>query len=157
MERAASFAQQAYDVLLRGISDAFDLSKEDPRTVDRYETGHLFRMEDWHQGGRYYKGLRNQSRWTNLLGKQMLLARRLCETGCGFVTVLDGTWDFHGDENNPPTTVGMQALGPQADHTIATFLEDVAQRGLSEKILLIVTSEMGRTPKKDHNGGIGPD
>ena len=85
----------------------------------------------------------------------MLLARRLCEAGCGFVTVIDGTWDFHGDTNNPPTTVGMPLLGPQADHAIAAFLEDVSQRGLSEKILLIVTAEMGRTPKKETGGGTG--
>ena len=50
---AVSFKQQAYDVLLRGIADAFDLSKEDPRTIARYDTSRLFRMEDWHQGGRH--------------------------------------------------------------------------------------------------------
>ena len=152
---SVSFKQQAYDVLLRGIADAFDLSKEDPRTIARYDTSRLFRMEDWHQGGRHHNGLQNQARITNLLGKQMLLARRLCEAGCGFVTVMDGIWDFHGDSNNPPTTVGMPLLGPQADHAIAAFLEDVEQRGLSEKILLIVTGEMGRTPKKEPGGGTG--
>ena len=155
LDGATSFEQQAHDVLLRGIADAFDLSKEDPGTVARYDTSSLFRMEDWHPGGRHYNGLRNQTRITNLLGKQMLLARRLCDAGCGFVTVIDGTWDFHGDSNNPSTTVGMPLLGPQADHAIAAFLEDVQQRGLSEKILLIVTAEMGRTPKKDPNGGTG--
>ena len=155
LEGATSFAQQAYDVLLRGISDAFDLSKEDPHTIARYDTSHLVRMQDWHQGGRYYKGRQNQARITNLLGKQMLMARRLCEAGCGFVTVIDGIWDFHGDANNPPTTEGMQLLGPQADHAITAFLEDVDQRGLGDDILLIVTAEMGRTPKKDHNGGTG--
>ena len=49
----------------------------------------------------------------------------------------------------------MSLLGPQADHAIAAFLEDVEQRGLSEKILLIVTGEMGRTPKKFPNGCTG--
>ncbi len=82
-------------------------------------------MEDWHQGGKHYNGLRNQSRVTNLLGKQMLLARRLCEAGCGFVTVVDGCWDFHGDGNNPPTPVGMPLLGPQVDHAVAAFLDDL--------------------------------
>lgn len=150
------FQQQAYDVLLKGIVDAFDISKEDPRTVARYDTSHLFRMEDYHRGGRHYNNLRNQSRVTNLLGKQMLLARRLCEAGAGFVTVIDSCWDFHGDGNNPPTPVGMSFLGPQLDHAVAAFLEDVRERGLSDKILLIVTGEMGRSPiKAGKNGGTG--
>ena len=151
-----AYRRQAYDVLIKGIADAFDLSKEDKQTIAKYDTSHMFRMRDWHKGGRNYAGLRNQSRITNLLGKQMLLARRLCEAGCGFVTVVDGCWDFHGDGNNPPTPIGMPLLGPQADHAIAAFLDDVEARGLSDKILLLVTGEMGRSPKKNNkNGGTG--
>lgn len=156
LQSATASEQQAVDVLLRGISDAFDLSQEDPKTIAKYDTSHLFRMHDWHKGGAHYNGLRNQSRVTNLLGKQMLLARRLCENGCGFVTVVDGCWDFHGDGNNPPTPVGMPLLGPQVDHAVAAFLNDLEERGLSEKILLVVTGEMGRSPKKGgRNGGTG--
>ena len=147
--------QQAYEVLLRGITEAFDLQREDPRTIARYDTSHLFRMEDYHQGGSNYRNLRNQSRVTNLLGKQMLLARRLCEAGAGCVTVVDSCWDFHGDGNNPPTPVGMGFLGPQLDHAVSAFLQDVAERRLSDKILLVVTGEMGRTPTKGRNGGTG--
>ena len=44
-------------------------------------------------------------------------------------------------------------LGHQLDHAVAAFLDDVEERGLSDKILLIVTGEMGRTPKKKENGG----
>lgn len=99
-------------------------------------------------------GLRFWSRVTNLLGKQMLLARRLCEAGCGFVTVVDGCWDFHGDGNNPPSPVGMPLLGPQVDHAVAAFLDDLEERGLSDDILLIVTGEMARSPKKGKNGGM---
>jgi hypothetical protein len=149
------FQQQAYDVLLKGIVGAFDLEKEDPKTVARYDTSHLFDMEDYHQGGKNYNRLRNQSRVTNLLGKQMLLARRLVEAGCGFVTVVDSCWDFHGDGNNPPTPVGMSFLGPQLDHAVAAFLDDVNDRGLSDKVLLVITGEMGRSPVKGKNGGTG--
>jgi len=149
-----NFQQQAFDVLLRGVADAFDLAREDPQTVASYDTSHLFRMADYHKGGKHYNNLVNQSRVSNLLGKQLLLARRLCEAGCGFVTVVDSCWDFHGDGNNPPTPVGMSFLGPQLDHAVAAFLEDVHQRGLSDKILLIITGEMGRTPvKNSKNGG----
>jgi hypothetical protein len=147
------FQQQAHDILLKGIVEAFDLSKESSRTIAKYDTSHLFDMDDYHQGGKHYNRLRNQSRVTNLLGKQMLLARRLCEAGAGFVTVVDSCWDFHGDGNNPPTPVGMRFLGPQLDHAVAAFLEDVEQRGLSDRILLIITGEMGRSPIKGRNGG----
>ena len=39
------------------------------------------------------------------------------------------------------------------DHAISTFLEDVQQRGLSEKILLVITGDFGRTPKINQYGG----
>lgn len=161
--------RQAYDLLLRGASDAFDLSKEDPRTIAKYDTSHLFNMADYHEGGKYFlyngkKKLVDQARWTNLLGKEMLLARRLCEAGCGFVTVVDSSWDFHGrGANNPGTLVGMETLGAQMDHAVAAFLDDVEERGLSDKILLVITGEMGRSPIKknrdagtEHHGDLTP-
>ena len=38
--RAADrFQDQAFNVLVRGVADAFDLSKEDPRLLERYDTG----------------------------------------------------------------------------------------------------------------------
>ena len=145
--------QQAYDVLFRGISEAFDLSKEDPKVLEQYDTSKLVPMKMIRRGGPWYRN--NFNRTTNLLGKQMLLARRLCEAGCGFVTVVDSCWDFHNDGNNPPVKMGMDALSPQLDHAVAAFLEDVESRGLSDEILLVITSEMGRTPKKDKGGGSG--
>mgnify|MGYP003315816572 CR=1 FL=1 len=44
-------------------------------------------------------------------------------------------------------------MGNQVDHAVSAFIEDVHQRGLSEKILLVVTGEMGRTPRINKNGG----
>lgn len=145
---AADLREQAFGVLERGISEAFDLSREDPRTIARYDTSHLFDMADFHVGGKSYRNKMNQSRITNLLGRQMLLARRLCEAGCAFVTVVDAGWDLHGDVNNPNTPDGMAILGPQLDHAVAAFLDDVHDRGLSDQILLVITGEMGRTPAK---------
>jgi hypothetical protein len=43
----------------------------------------------------------------------------------------------------------MAILGPQLDHAVSAFLDDVKDRGLSEQILLIITGEMGRTPVKN--------
>ncbi len=82
MEGADRFQQQAFDVITRGVAQAFDLTKEDARTLARYDTSKLFRIEEI---TKYY----DMKRSSNLLGKQMLLARRLCEAGCGFVTVSD--------------------------------------------------------------------
>jgi len=153
LDAATAAEQQAVEVLLKGIAQAFDLKQESRETIARYDTSRLFRMEDWHKGGIHHHGKRNQSRITNLLGKQMLLARRLCEAGCGFVTVSDACWDFHNDGNNPPSREAMMVLGHQVDHAVSAFLTDVHERGLSDKILLVVTGEMGRTPKKKGNGG----
>lgn len=151
-DRAGSFSrtdryqQQAYDIITRGMTEAFDLSKESPKTIERYDTSKLFRLED---ATRWY----DMKRSSNLLGKQMLLARRLCETGCGFVTVSDCGWDMHSNENSPKNLGGLKWLAPQVDHAVSAFLDDVKARGQSDRILLVVTGEMGRTPKLNKNGG----
>jgi hypothetical protein len=146
MEGLDRFQQQAFDVVVRGVGDAFDVSKEDPKTVAKYDTSGLFKREDitkWN----------DMRRSSNLLGKQLLLARRLCEAGCGFVTVSDCGWDMHANENSPKNMAGLPPMTSQVDHAVAAFLEDVHARGLSDKILLVVTGEMGRTPRRNKNGG----
>ena len=140
------YEQQAYELLLRGVAEAFDISRENPRVLARYDTGGMFNMSDVHRWG-------DMRRSSNLLGKQMLLARRLCENGCGFVTVMDAGWDMHSNNNSPRNLGGMYWLGPQVDHAVSAFLEDVEARGLSDKILLVVTGEMGRTPRIGREGG----
>ncbi len=74
----------------RGIGKAFDLSTEDPRTIARYDTRHLFdekKLQRWN----------DMRRATNKLGLQMLMARKRCEAGCGFVTAADCGWDYHAN------------------------------------------------------------
>ncbi|HWE01924.1 MAG TPA: DUF1501 domain-containing protein [Tepidisphaeraceae bacterium] len=146
MALADHYDQQAFDVITGGVASAFDLSKEDPRTLERYDTSKLFRLQDLHRWG-------DMARASNLLGKQMLLARRLCEAGCGFVTVSDCGWDYHANGNSPKRMAGIYPMGGQVDHAVSAFLEDVERRGLSDKILLVVTGEMGRTPRLNNNGG----
>lgn len=145
-DSANAHEQQAYDLLLRGVAQAFDLSREDPRLLGAYDTSNHFSLADVHRWG-------DMRRSSNLLGKQMLLARRLVERGCGFVTVMDAGWDMHSNNNSPTNMAGMHWLGRQVDHAVAAFLEDVEARGLSDKIMLIVTGEMGRTPRINRNGG----
>jgi hypothetical protein len=140
------FQQQAFDVIARGIASAFDLSKESPATLKKYDTTHIFRSADLQ---RYY----DMRRVTNLLGRQMLLARRLCEAGCGFVTVSDCGWDMHANNNSPKGMAGMWPMGNQVDQAVSAFIDDMYERGLQDKILLVVTGEMGRTPRLNKNGG----
>jgi len=140
------FQQQAFELISRGLAEAFDLSREDPKTVARYDTSKLFRLEEVHKWFDMWRS-------TNLLGKQLLLARRLCEAGCGFVTVVDTGWDMHSNQYSPKNMGGINYLGPQVDHAVAAFIEDVKERGLTDKILLVITGEMGRSPRRNEGGG----
>jgi uncharacterized protein (DUF1501 family) len=134
------FEQQAVEIILGKSKDAFDLSKEDPRLVRRYDTGNL------------NTGLRVARRFS-ALGKQLLMARRLCEAGCGFVTIHNPGWDMHGGPTQFNVPFGMERLGRPLDHAVSAFLEDVNDRGLSDQILLVITGEFGRTPKVRADGG----
>jgi uncharacterized protein (DUF1501 family) len=133
------YTEQAFDVILGSAAEAFDLSKEDPRTVSRYDTSHM-------QVGK--KTFRPSQ-----LGRHMLTARRLIEAGCGFVTVHSAGWDMHADSNNPGIVSGMEMLGRPLDRAVSAFLEDLALRGMSEKVLLVIAGDFGRTPKVNARGG----
>ena len=143
--------QQAFDVILGGVADAFDLKKEDPRTLARYDTSKLYDVTKIDRRWNNHKNYRDHA---NSLGHLMLLARRLCERGCGFVTVTTNfVWDFHADKNNATVQEGMDYVGAPFDHAVSTFIEDVHARGLQDKILLVACGEMGRTPRVNNRGG----
>ena len=133
------FQQQALDLILGKSRAAFDLSQEDLRIVRRYDTSG------------FMTGITKTRR--SSLGKQLLLARRLCEAGCGFITIHNPGWDMHGGDTQLNMPGGMETLGRPVDHAVSAFLEDVDRRGLSENILLIITGEFGRTAKVKANGG----
>ncbi len=160
LEGADRFQMQAFDTLMGGVSEAFDLSKEDPRVVARYDTASLLPAE---RIDKKWNNHKNYADNAGTLGKLLLMARRLCERGAGFVTVTTNfVWDFHADQNNVPCTLGMDYVGAPFDHAVSAFIEDLEARGLSEKILLVCCGEMGRTPKvnskggRDHWGGLAP-
>ena len=67
-----------------------DVTREDPRVLDLYGN--------------------------NQLARQLLLARRLCEAGVGFVTLNFGGWDMHGQ-----IAQNMNRLGPIVDHAVSAF------------------------------------
>ena len=129
MQAMTQTQRQAFELLLSPSSQrAFDLGKEPPAVRDRY--------------GR------------DLLGSSMLLARRLVEAGVTFVTVHTetkgaGHWDSH--ENN--FNLLRQWLLPWLDRTVSALLDDLAQRGLLESTLVLVTGDMGRTPRINARAG----
>ena len=121
MDGLDAFEQQAFNLVLSRSQQAFDLKYEDPRVADRYGRG---------------------------LGQQLLTARRLCEAGCGFVTINYGGWDMHGNIKQ-----SMEQRSPQIDQAVAALVEDIHQRGMEKNILLVISGEFGRTPKVNGNAG----
>ncbi|MBL8827954.1 MAG: DUF1501 domain-containing protein [Planctomycetaceae bacterium] len=139
MESLDRFQQQAVNVVLGSASQAFDLQREDPRLIEKYDTS------DIRIGHNKYRD--------STLGHQFLLSRRLIEAGCGFVTIHSAGWDMHADGNNPGILDGMSRLGLSVDQAVSVFLDDLAERGLSEKVLLVITGDFGRTPRINKRGG----
>ncbi len=84
------------------------------------------------------------------LGQSCLMARRLVEAGVRCVTIEHVNWDTHGD--NFKLLKGH--LLPSLDPAMSTLFRDLADRGMLEKTLVVVTGEFGRTPRVD-NGGRG--
>lgn len=120
-----AYYQRAFSLLTTPRArEAFDLTKEPDRLRDRY--------------GRH------------LVGQSTLLARRLIEAGVPCVTVyspvqrIEGiSWDTHR-ENFP---LLKKTLLPPADQSFSALLDDMDQRGLLDKTLVIWMGEFGRTPK----------
>ena len=116
-----AFQTQAFDLILGNAAQAFDADREPESVREKY-------------------GKR--------LGRYLLTARRLCEAGCGFVTINYGGWDMHSRIKR-----GLDRRAPALDQAVSAFLEDVHERGLTEKILLVITGEFGRTPRVNRSGG----
>lgn len=123
-----AFQQQAWRMVLgREARRAFDIGLEDPRLRDRY--------------GR------------NTWGQQCLLARRLVEAGVELVTVsLSGplcgrvqNWDDHAVNHH--IFDAMKQRAPYFDQAVSALIEDIHERGLDRKVLVVVGGDFGRTPR----------
>ncbi len=134
--RGVDQSHQAAAALLTSpkFREAFDLTREPDATRDRY--------------GR------------TTYGQSCLLARRLAEAGCRFVTVYyapviggaKGGWDYHGF-NKESVTGRLDALLPHADQTLSALVSDLHDRGSLARTLVVWVGEFGRTPKISGNGG----
>jgi uncharacterized protein (DUF1501 family) len=137
MNALDQFETQAMTLLTNPQTrNAFDLSKEDNRTRDRY--------------GRH--------QW----GQQLLMARRLVESGVEIITsCLDGpqcgrvaNWDDHAVNHHVFDALKFRA-GP-FDQAVSALIEDVYARGLDKRVLVVVSGEFGRTPKISFAPSSGP-
>ena len=83
-------------------------------------------------------------------GQGCLLARRLIENGVRYVEVSRGGWDTHSNNFER-----VQANCEDMDRAVGALLHDLDRRGMLSDVLVVLTSEFGRTPKI--NGGNGRD
>jgi hypothetical protein len=127
--------QRAFSLLTSSkVKTAFNLDKEDPRLRERYGQ--------------------------TLFGNSTLIARRLVEAGVRFVNV---TWDLFWDRvqidydawdthtRNFP--ILKENKLPGLDQTYSALMEDLDDRSLLDETLVVIMSEMGRTPHINAHGG----
>ena len=88
-------------------------------------------------------------------GQRCLLARRLVERGVRFIEVshnlnfLNGAgWDVHNEG-----ILRQHALIQELDSAVATLIVDLEEKRLLDKTLIVITTEFGRPPEFDSNGG----
>ncbi|HET6884528.1 MAG TPA: DUF1501 domain-containing protein [Pirellulales bacterium] len=141
MDSMDKFQERAVSMLTSGrAKHAFDLSQEPDALRDRY--------------GRHC--------W----GQRALLARRLVEAGVSFVTVImenpyqsgiahlkQGVYNWDSHAVNCHIWDDLQARLPIYDQAVTALIEDVYQRGLDKRTMILVTGEFGRTPRIEHSIG----
>ncbi len=135
------FGTKAVDLLTsEKARNAFDISQEPAELRERY--GH----HAW--------------------GMRALMARRLVEAGCSFVTMIlenpyvsgvpflkQGTYNWDSHAVNCHLFDDARVRFPIYDQVITALIEDLYQRGLDKKVLLVVTGEFGRTPRISNTTG----
>jgi len=134
MEAFDSFAQQALGVLTSSqLADALDVSREDPRTRERYGKG-----DPRNYGDGAPRNL-----------EHFLVARRLVEAGARCVTLNFGRWDFHNDNFSE----FKNTHGPLFDQGMSALVEDLNERGLDKDVSVVAWGEFGRTPVINKDAG----
>ena len=113
-----TFYQKAYSLMTsQKAKDAFDISRESDALRDEY-------------------GMTS-------IGQCSLLARRLVEAGCRFVAIENGHWDTHRKN----TWSLKELLCPSFDQAVPALLNDLEDRGMLDKTLVVISTEFGRTPR----------
>jgi hypothetical protein len=132
--------QEAYELAYRmqtSAPNAFNLNNERESTRKLYGIG---------------------TKDTELVGRQLLTARRLVERGVRFIHVFAGTngggggvndvpWDGHNDIKANHTVAARSV-----DKPISALLADLKQRGMLDETLVVWGGEFGRTSDSQGNG-----
>ncbi|SFI69319.1 DUF1501 domain-containing protein [Planctomicrobium piriforme] len=118
------FYSEAIALLKSGELEAFDLKKETDADRDRY--------------GR------------DPFGQGCLLARRLIENNVRCVEVTCGGWDMHANIYNG---TGLPNRAGVLDRAMGNLIKDLSDRGLLDETLVVLTTEFGRSPQINYNGG----
>lgn len=139
VERTASlggygeFEEKALGILSSSaLSDALDLSKEDPKCIERYGKPD----PEWRADG------------APKMTTNFLLARRLVEAGARYVSLNFSRWDWHSGNFKR----GREDM-PLLDQALSSLVEDLHERGLERDVSVVCWGEFGRTPKINDKGG----
>lgn len=130
MEGLDFFNRQAMEILSgSGLVDALDLSKEDPKVLERYGQN-----DPRYERDGAPKMIRN-----------FLVARRLVEAGARVVSLNYSRWDWHGgDGMNFPKS---REEFPLLDRGLTALVTDLHERGLDKDVSVVMWGEFGRTPR----------
>jgi len=133
MQGIDAFTQQAMGILTSSrLTDAMDLSKEDPRIVEKYGKGD----PDFRADG------------APKMTENFLVARRLIEAGARVVSLNFSRWDWHGGNFKR----GREDM-PMLDRALSALVDDLDERSMLQDVSVVVWGEFGRTPKINKNAG----
>ncbi len=133
MDGIDAFTRQAVGILTSSrLTDAMDLSKEDPRVVERYGQENPAFLDD------------GAPRFTH----NFLVARRLVEAGARVVSLNFSRWDWHGANFRQ----GRSEM-PMLDNALSALVRDLDERGMLNDVSVVAWGEFGRTPQINKDSG----
>ncbi|HEY2909460.1 MAG TPA: DUF1501 domain-containing protein [Gemmataceae bacterium] len=134
IQGADAHTERALSVLTSSkLMEALDLSKESPKTRERYGDGKPYQYQ--------YDG-------APTVNDQLLMARRLVEAGARVVTLSYGRWDSHGKNFDL-----VRDHGGKLDQCLTALVEDLELRGMLDDVTVIAWGEFGRTPQVNKGAG----
>jgi Protein of unknown function (DUF1501) len=148
------FDRLRHDVDESGMMDAMDGFNQ--RAVSLLTSSNARSAFDLSQESESLKGRYGRHAW----GYRALMARRLVEAGCSMVTMVlenpyvsgiphpkDGVYNWDSHAVNCHMFNDLRNRLPIYDRAVTALVEDIYDRGLDEKVLVVVTGEFGRTPR----------
>ena len=129
------------------VKKAFNYMKEEkPEVVEAY--GANVGADDLLDKSYYYG---------NRFGHGLLLARRLIETGARYIQVEYQYGPFKGFDMHESGRTRMIEMKRQVDRPIGQLIKDLAERGLLDRTLVMISTEFGRTIASEPAAGKEPD